>query len=363
MAFYTPKKILETGAIYNMIIGERSNGKTYSILRYALINYLKNRKQLAIVRRWADDFKGVGGPQYYEALVTNGEVTKLSKGEWNGIRYRGQRWYLTHTDKDGEVIQDDKPLAFALPLTAMEHTKSTSFPDVTTIVFDEFITRGNYLPDEFTVFCNVISTVVRHRDDVIIFMLANTVNKWACPYFNEMGLTNIRKMQPGQIDVYKFGDSRLRVAVEYVKPNKQGKPSDVYFAFNNPKLSMITGGAWEIAVYPHCPCKYLPKDILFTYYVNFDGEWLRCNIIQHEDLLFTFVHPQTTPLSEYTLNHALIYSSDYDPRPNYRRKINKPTSDLEKRGAWFYAKDKVFFATNETGELMRSYLQWCGKPV
>ena len=24
---------------------------------------------------------------------------------------------------------------------------------------------------------------------------------------------------------------------------------------------MITGGAWEIALYPHCPRKYKPKDV------------------------------------------------------------------------------------------------------
>ena len=34
---------------------------------------------------------------------------------------------------------------------------------------------------------------------------------------------------------------------------------DVYFAFNNPKLQMITSGAWEMAIYPHNKVKYKPK--------------------------------------------------------------------------------------------------------
>ena len=38
--YYSLKNILKKNAQYNMIFGERSNGKTYSVLYYALENYL-----------------------------------------------------------------------------------------------------------------------------------------------------------------------------------------------------------------------------------------------------------------------------------------------------------------------------------
>ena len=66
-------------------------------------------------------------------------------------------------------------------------------------------------------FANVLSTIIRHRNDVKIFMLANTVNKY-CPYFKEMGLKHITEMKQGSIDIYTYGSSDLRVAVEYGKP-------------------------------------------------------------------------------------------------------------------------------------------------
>lgn len=356
MKYYTLKNIDAKEAQYNVIFGERSNGKTYAVLKRGLENYISNGKQIAIVRRWRDDFIGKRGATMFDAIVSNGEIAKMTKGKWSGVVYKSSRWYLSAPGEDDKTIIDERPFAYGFSLTSMEHDKSTSYPDITTICFDEFLTRTQYLPDEFVLFMNVISTIVRHRTNVKIYMLGNTVNRY-CPYFKEMGLTHIKDMQQGTIDIYRYGDSDLKVAVEYVKPNKAGKGSDLYFAFDNPKLSMITGGAWEIDIYPHCPVKYKPKDILFTYFILFDGEMLQCEIIQQKDLLFTFIHRKTTPLKDEEKD--VLYTTDYSPRQNILRKITSPTSDFEKKIASFYKKDKVFYQDNEVGEIVRNYLMWC----
>lgn len=358
--YYNLKTILSKNCIYNVIFGERSNGKTYAVLKHGIENYSKNGEQTAVVRRWEEDFKGKRGSVMFNALVSNNEVSKITKGEWNGVYYYGSKWYLCRTNEDGTRETDPTPFAYGFSITSMEHDKSTSYPNVTTICFDEFLTRSSYLPDEFVLFMNVVSTIIRQRTNVKIFMLGNTVNKY-CPYFSEMGLTHIKEMKQGDIDIYTYGDSKLTVAVEYCKPNKQGKESNSYFAFNNPKLSMITGGSWEIDIYPHCPVKYLPKEILFTYFIDFDGELLQCEIILHENIMFTFVHKKTSELKNPDID--LIYSTKNDPRPNWKRRITKPTTDIEKRIVSFYNKEKVFYQDNETGEIMRNYLIWCGKAI
>lgn len=353
--YYRLKNILSKRAQYNMIFGERSNGKTYSVLEYALKKYVETGEQLAIIRRWQDDFTGKRGGSMYANLVSNGAVQKITRGEWTGIYYYSSRWYLMRIENDKKVISDE-PIAYGFALSAMEHDKSTSYPNITTIMLDEFLTRSSYLNDEFVLFMNVVSTIIRHRTNVIIFMLGNTVNKY-CPYFKEMGLTHIRQMKPGDIDVYRYGDSELTVAVEYTAPMKEGKESNFFFAFDNPKLSMITGGAWEIDIYPHCPVKYKPKEILFTYFIEFSGDLLQCEIIHHENLLFTFIHRKTTPLKN--IEKDLIYSPEFNPLPNWKRKITNPQSKIERRIAQFYIEDKVFYQDNETGEIVRNYLQWC----
>lgn len=356
--FFSLKQILSKNAIYNIIFGERSNGKTYSVLQYGAENFAERGEQMAIVRRWQDDFTGKRGATMFDALVANNEISKLTKGEWTGVYYWASRWFFCRYDETGKREVHEKPFAFGFSISSMEHDKSTSYPDITTIMFDEFLTRTQYLQDEFVLFMNVISTIVRRRTNVKIFMLGNTVNKY-CPYFKEMGLTHIKDMKPGDIDIYRYGNSELTVAVEYCLPNKDGKESDLYFAFDNPKLSMITGGAWEIDIYPHCPVKYKPSEILFTYFILFNGELLQCEIVNHENAYFTFIHRKTTDLKD--TDNDLIYSTDFDPRPNWKRKITKPTTDIEKRIASFYINDKIFYQDNEVGEIVRNYLMWCGK--
>lgn len=358
--FYSLKNILSKNAQYNVIFGERSNGKTYSVLKYAVERFAKSGEQLAIVRRWQDDFTGKRGNTMFDALVLNNEIGKATNNEWTGVYYYGSRWFFCRWDETGKREIHETPFAYGFSISSMEHDKSTSYPNVTTICFDEFLTRTAYLPDEFVLFMNVISTIIRHRTNVKIFMLGNTVNKY-CPYFSEMGLSHVKEMKTGDIDVYRYGNSELTVAVEYCAPNKSGKDSDLYFAFDNPKLSMITGGTWEISIYPHCPVKFKPKDILFTYFIQFNGDLLQCEIVESEGIMFTFIHRKTTELKN--TDDDLIYSSEYNPRPNWKRKINKPVTPIEKKIASFYITDKVFYQDNEIGEIVRNYLIWCGKDV
>ncbi len=79
--YYSLTNILKREAQYNLIIGERSNGKTYACLKYALENYIKYGKQTAIVRRWQVDLKGRRASTLFDALISDGTVSKLTNGE------------------------------------------------------------------------------------------------------------------------------------------------------------------------------------------------------------------------------------------------------------------------------------------
>ena len=92
--FYSLKNILAKNAQYNVIFGERSNGKTYSVLKHGLQRYAEHGEQLAIVRRWQDDFTGKRGAAMFDALVSNGEISRATGGEWTGVYYYGSRWFL-----------------------------------------------------------------------------------------------------------------------------------------------------------------------------------------------------------------------------------------------------------------------------
>ena len=198
--YYNLQPILSEGAHYNIIIGERSNGKTYSTLLYALRLYSKKGFQTALLRRMQEDFVGKRGASLFNPLVDNGEIEKATGGEYDSVYYYASRWYLCKyiENEKGivERITDKKPFMYGFAISQMEHEKGNGYPDVKTVIFDEFITRMGYLRDEFVLFMNTLSTIIRSRDDVKIFMLGNTVNKY-CPYFEEMGLRHIKNMKQG----------------------------------------------------------------------------------------------------------------------------------------------------------------------
>lgn len=363
MKYYSLDNILKKHARYNMVFGERSNGKTYSVLDYAVKNYFKTGQQIAVLRRWREDFKGKRGAAYFDNLVYNGEqqnkIKEYSNGKYDHTVYLSGRWYMAYYDEELEKnITAPEPFAFSFALTEMEHEKGNSYPLVTTILFDEFMSRGMYLPDEFVLFMNTLSTIIRHRDNVKIFMCANTVDMIGCPYFKEMGLKHVKDMKKGDIDVYEYGNSGLKVAVEYSdSPNKEGKPSDVYFAFDNAKLKMITSGEFELDFYAHITGHIDQKDIIFSYFIMFDDALLQADVIQRENETFTFIHPKTTPI-KYE-DKDIIFTTEANTQCNYYGRLTKPINKAIRKLFWYFVANKVFYSDNETGEIVAHYLYWC----
>ena len=356
-AYYNTKKIDKKQATYNLIFGERSNGKTYALLKKALLEFIKTGSQMAYVRRWQEDIRGRRGSRLFAGINDNDVVNKATKGEFTGVHYWAGKFYLCNYDKKGKVIyHDSNIIGFTFALSDTEHDKSTSFPNIKTIIFDEFLTAKTYLVDEFVLFMNTVSTIVRKRDDVKIYMLGNTVNKY-CPYFNEMGLKHILKMEQGTIDVYRYGNSKLTVAVEYCSSLQSKTHTNKYFAFDNPKLSMITGGAWELDVYPHLPYKYKPKDIMFTYFIDFNDALFQCEIIGKNDTYFTYIHLKTSDLKDP--DNDLIFSLYYNAGMNYNRSIYKPINKLQERVLWFFKTDRVFYQDNNVGDAISNFLKIC----
>ena len=352
--YYSLDNILARKAQYNVIFGERSNGKSYSVLLYGLKQFIAHGKQTAIVRRYDDDIKGGKADSFYDAIIANGEIERLTNGQWNKVRYYNRRFFLARHDENlDKDVYDNTPFAFTFAINTATRYKSNSYPDVTTICFDEFLDRKWYLPNEIADFMSIISTIVRQRDDVTIFMLGNTVNK-SCPYFTEMGLKHVPDMKQGVIEVYTYGDSDLRVAVEYAANLNEKKPSDKYFAFDNPKLRMITSGVWEMAMYPHLPTKYKPNQVMLTYFIQFENNLLQCEIVNVGQSMFTYIHRKTTPIKDP--DRDIVYTMEYDPRPNYVRRLAKPTTKWQEKIAYFFKKEKVFYQDNEVGEIVRNYI-------
>lgn len=359
--FYSGESIKEIGAHYNMVFGERSNGKTTFGLEEILKDWIENGKQGAYIRRYDEEIKGAKGDKVWSSIAHERNlVEEWTDGEYHTIEYYNRSWYLAKYDAElNRYVKQRDPFCHAFAINQAEHYKGTSYPLIDTIVFDEFITRKYYLIDEFVEFTNLLSTIIRQRQGVKVYMFGNTVNQY-CPYFDEMGLTNVSKMTQGTINVYRYGESELKVAVEYAASTKEsgGKKSDVYFAFDNPKLDMITSGSWELPMYPHAPFKIKDSSIIEYFFIDFRGTLLQGDIVHQDDSLFIYIHKKTTPLKD---DVKQLYSMKFSPKFNHGISLmDRPRNKIASKIAELFRLDLVFYQNNQIGELVRNYIMETG---
>ena len=192
--FFDIHKILSYNALLNILIGERGCGKTFSCSEFCVNQFIKKGHEFIYLRRFKSDLKE-SVPKFFEGLI------KENKFENHELKTKSNKFYI-----------DNKLCGYALTLTQAQSIKSSNFPKVKYIVFDEFIIEGNaqhYLQNEVeNNFLSIVESVARLRD-VKIFMLANSVNLLN-PYFIYFNLTI-----PYNSDIKKFQDGLI--VMQYMK--------------------------------------------------------------------------------------------------------------------------------------------------
>jgi len=365
--WYDYRAIDKKNCHYNFIIGERSNGKTYGFIKKCFTNYIKNGKHAVLIRRFDDQLMPKNISDLWRSFEVNNEVLKISKGKYNTIIYNRRKWYCAFYDSNLNeyTLRDDVPFMHAMALNTMENTKSGfSDPDVNIIGFDEVLTRQYYLKNEFVIFQNLLSTIIRNRDDVKIYMLANTVN-FSSPYFREMGIENVRNQKQGTIEVYQYNDEKgndtgLRLAMEYCasskQKNKRGKKSDVYFAFNNSQIKMITSGSWEMSSYPHPDFRVSESKLIWNdAFIEFEDNLLQLEIYNDSKHgTFLVVHPFTKELK--LKSTTFVYTLENNSLNNYRYGCCSRTN-LDKLIWRLLDDNKWMYSDNTTGEIVNNFIK------
>ena len=123
-------------ALYYIVIGERSNGKTYSSLDYCLQRAAKG-EEFAYLRRYGEDIRPKNLSSLFDAHLKNNRIPELFPN-YDSIEYTSGRFVLYKRDENGkrDASVEPKTIGRAFDLNGMEHYKSIAFPRITTIVFD-----------------------------------------------------------------------------------------------------------------------------------------------------------------------------------------------------------------------------------
>jgi len=361
--YYDSSSIDALDATYNLIYGQRSNGKTFRICRKILDAYLDPDKKLpsAYIRRLDEMIKPSNMQTLFNPHIEY--IKEASNGKYNAVFYRSHAFYLCTYNEDGQkILQDHEPFCRTYAVNTAETTKGQDAGAVAYIVYDEFLTRSFYLQNEFVLFQNLLSSIIRNRTGVKIYMLANTVSKF-CPYFSEMGLNRIKDQKQGTIDLYTMGKSNTKIAVEYCGVAAATAKVSEYYCFDNPELNMITSGVWEISLYRHIPSgigNIFPE---FEFYIVFDGQTLRGAIYIYNDYPLLTFSRRYKDISDP--ENTLIFSDDLDdppdPNPLHKAEIGYPTTTAEEIIISLIRQKKTYFATNEDGETFVNWLKYASK--
>lgn len=196
--FYSYEKLKSYNALLNFIVAERGVGKTYGAIKEVVTDFLKNGNQFIYVRRYKTELAQCINT-FWDALINEGEFEEHE--------------LKTKKVKDGaQFFIDGRLCGFAVPLSTSAILKSTSFPQVRTIVFDEFIITKSvyhYLQDEVTQMLELVETVFRLRDNGRVWFLGNATTS-TNPYFDYFRLS-----VPYQSEFKTFKDGLI--LVNYVK--------------------------------------------------------------------------------------------------------------------------------------------------
>lgn len=249
--WYSLENILKYDAQYYIIFGERSNGKSYAVNKYMIDKFFQQGEQFAYVKRYEEDIK----QKYMSNVFAPLEEYVLEKYGKKIKFYRGT-WLAYDADSEGK-LNVCEIMGYAFSLTNVNRTKSTSYPQVTTILFEEFMSIDcQYLPDEINLFLNLVSTIARYRHNVKIFMLANAISKYS-PYSESLGI-KLHRIKKGEIVLKEFKDKKgfsTKFAIERtenvnVYDNSENKEKVVYNIFGNAGVGkMITTGDFETHKY------------------------------------------------------------------------------------------------------------------
>ena len=199
--YYDYNKILSYNAFINFLIGERGVGKTYGASKFVIKQFINKGEEFVYIRRYKSELaKAV--PEFFKAIIANDEFPNHKL-----------------TTKGNKFIIDDKIAGYSFSLSTAQSLKSTNFPKVKNIIFDEFIIeegQNHYIKNEVENFLGMVESISRMKD-VRIFMLANAVTI-TNPYFIYFDIN-----LPYNSDIKTYRDGLILVQYMYNKEYREAK--------------------------------------------------------------------------------------------------------------------------------------------
>lgn len=348
---YSLDSIDSKNANFNIIYGERSNGKSYQVKhKKAVEKYINTGRRFILIRRHKDEITTEKIERYFADV----DVEKLTDGRYNCIScYRKELFLSKYDSEKCKTIRYDK-IGYVIALVQEQNYAGASFLDVDDIIFEEFMSRGTYLPDEPNKLMNLFCTVDRKRGTTRIWLVGNTISR-VCPYLLDWELLDdIRKLEQGDILIKEFIDSEyvdndnkpivMKIAVEHCKST--GVSSFTIGTHSN----MLSKGEWQTDPQPHLPHSIKEYNLIFRFVFEFSGFRFLCDVLHYKssnDIVY-FIYPKYTEIKPKTL----VISDNVRQSVRWLRTpyaVHSFLNEKVEKILYYFAEDKIFFSTDMCG--------------
>lgn len=347
---YNVDNIDKENAGINLIWGEKGNGKSYQLKhKKAIIKYMETGKRFVYLRRWKEETSTEKVEQYFADV----DVEKLTNGKYNCIIMYRKQLFLAFYDIDTCKTRRGEKIGYVMALSTEQNYSGCSYLDVEDIIFEEFMSRTEYISNEATKLMFLYSTVDRKRRAVRLWLVGNTVSR-VCPYIADWDLHKIISSQKqgtivtkwlstGFVDEDTGEDIQVKLAIEYCKST--GTSSYVI----GKAKDMINGGSWQSEPQPHLPKSY--NDYKSLYRIIFlYGEWkFSGEYLMDKDTseVCWFVKPYEGNIDDKTI----VISDKVRVSPYWQRDIYNATFKNKKLVQLLqtFRESNVFYATDLCG--------------
>lgn len=351
--YYNIENMLKTNAQYMMLLGQRSNGKSYQAKETVLKAAYENDYKFVYLRRWREDIK-VKSVQAYFGDVN---VSKITNKEWTGIKAWNGDLYFSRTNENGEEEKSES-IGRYCALNEAERYKSWVFTSDKTyyayIIYEEFITDKVYLQNEPTTLQQFVSTVARHKE-LHCMLIGNTLSR-VCPYFNEWCLDGVLNQKQGTIEIYHFHvqETIIDIAVEYcTNANFENK------MFFGQAAKQIVTGEWDTTDVPKLPRKQYEYECIYKVLIIYQKFAFMVELLiePKEGGKICFVYPYKRKFDKVEdIKNKRIITNTFSDLPYINCKL-----DITKKAEYYIAEcfrmDKVCYSDNMTGSDFKNVMK------
>ena len=348
---YNMDEIDKQGALFNLIYGERSNGKSYQVKhKKAVVKYINTHRRFILLRRWKEEISTEKIEQYFADV----DVTGLTAGRYNCIvMYKKQLFFATYDFDKNKTVRGEK-IGYVMSLNTEQNYAGASYLDVDDIIFEEFMARGQYIggdrePDKLI---NFWSTVDRKRYTTRVWMVGNTISR-VCPYINEWGLHKIISTQkqgtiatvdvPTGTEDENGKEQSVKLAIEYCKSS--GKSS---MAFGKHK-DMLNKGSWQSDPQPHLPKSLNEYTSRFSFIFMYQDFKFACSYLEDNETgeVCWFIKPYDGEIKE----DSIVISDQVRVSPLWQRNIYDTNFRNPRLNNLFqnFRESNIFYATDLCG--------------